>query len=229
MNKYNPISAFILLTLTVSLAFLLTACTQPDKPTVGLYVAVKRGDLDQIERHIYWKTDINQLNVDGQSPLHESARAGRMVVAKLLLKNGAEVNKTNQQDRTALDLALINGRTQLADILVHDFKAEFDATASLFDIVSAKVDDRDVIRFLVENGADINSHNKAGETPLTIAIRLQQRGLAKHLIDNNADVNLANKQAESPLDIALELNNQDLTSMLNRYGASSNQGSTANN
>ncbi len=194
-------------------------CSEQDKPTIGLYVAIKRGDIDQIERHIFWKTDINQLNIDGQTPLHESARAGRLIVAKLLLNNGADPNKLNLAGKTALFLALKSGRVQLAELLIDKYNAQFDPTAALFDIVNDNVSDRDVIRLLVQRGAQINSHDETGNTPLIIAINNQQRLVAKHLIDSNADVNFTSKDNQLPLAIARQINNPDLITLLARNGA----------
>ena len=81
--------------LLVLMNFTLIACSKSDEPSISLYLAVKRGDIDQIERHINWGADINKINIDGQTPLHVTATAGRIVAAKLLLKNGAEINKLN--------------------------------------------------------------------------------------------------------------------------------------
>lgn len=210
----------VLLLLLISLlGTVLINCSQPDKPTIGLYVAIKRGDIDQVERHIFWKTDINSLNIDGQTPLHESAINGRIIISQLLLKNGASINKQNKKGQTALDIALVNGRTQLADVLIDKFSAEFDATRSLFDIVNRHVHDRDVIRFLVRRGAQINSLDESGNTPLIIAVKNGQRLVAKHLIDSNADVNVTSKDGITPLSTAIQINNQDLVSLLLSNGA----------
>ena len=210
----------VLLLLIISfLGTVLISCSQPDQPTIGLYVAIKRGDIDQVERHIFWKTDINALNIDGQTPLHESAINGRIIISQLLLKNGAQINKLNKNGQTALDIALVNGRTQLADVLVDKFSAELDATASLFDIVNRNVHDRDVIRFLVRRGARINSHDENGNTPLIIAVKNGKRLVAKHLIDNNADVNVPSNNGITPLATAKKINNQDLVSLLLSNGA----------
>ena len=207
------------LLLILLLGAVFTACSDPDEPTIGLYVAIKRGDIDQVERHIFWKTDINTLNIDGQTPLHESAINGRIIISQYLLKNGAEIDKKNKNGQTALDVALVNGRTQLADVLIDKFSASFDATQSLFDIVNQHVHDRDVIRFLVRRGAAINSHDESGNTPLIIAVKNGKRLVAKHLIDNNANVNVASKDGVTPLATARNINNQDLVSLLLSNGA----------
>lgn len=210
---------FISILLIILAVFVVHGCAAPDKPTIGLYIAIKRGDIDQIERHIYWGTDINQVNIDGQTPLHESARAGHMIITKLLMKNGADLGKLNRDGKTVLYVALKNGRTQLADLLIKQFAAELDATRTLFDIVKDNVTDRDVYRFLVQKGASINSHDEAGDTPLIIAIQNQQRLAAKYLIANNADVNFAHTNGRLPLDFARQINNQDLINLLVENGA----------
>ena len=208
-----------LLLLSLILAGLLLGCSQPDKPTVGLYVAIKRGDLDQVDRHVHWGTDINQINIDGQTPLHESARNGKIVIARLLLKNGAQVNQLNKLDQTPLDVAILNGRIQLSEMLINQFNAHFDATQSLFKAANANNHDRDVYRFLSRQGAEINSVDSNGLTPLIIAVKNQQRLTAKQLIANGADVNMADKEGKTPLAIALSLENPDLITLLQSNGA----------
>lgn len=210
---------FFSILLIILSVFVVYGCAEPDKPTIGLYIAIKRGDIDQIERHIHWGTDINQVNIDGQTPLHESARAGRMIVAKLLMKNGADLNKLNRDGKTVLYVALQNGRTQLADLLIKQFSAKLDATSALFDVVKDNVTDRDVFRFLVQNDASFNSHNEDGDTPLIIAIKNEQRLAVKHLIANNADVNFAHTNGQLPLDVARRINNQSLINLLIKNGA----------
>jgi len=209
-------------TLLLLLAFLLTACSQPDQPTVGLYVAIKRGDLDQIERHIYWKTDINQNNVDGNSPLHESARAGRTVISEVLLDHGAMVNKLNRNNKTPLQLALENGRTQIAKMLIDKYRADFEPTLSLFDSVIAGVSDRDVFHFLANRNADFNAINDAGFSPLALAIAERNRVQAKHLIQYGADVNLAISNGKTPLDLARDNRDTDIEQLLLANGAGTN-------
>ena len=84
------------------------ACTEPPEPTESLYRAVHNGNLYQLKRHIYWKTDINQFDTDGYTPLQVVSRDGRWTFAETLLKHGADVNKVAPGKKTALELALLN-------------------------------------------------------------------------------------------------------------------------
>ena len=75
-------------------------------------------DLDQLERHIHWESDINALLPNGQYPLHVAAEKGRIIMVKTLLKHGAGIDRETAEGDTALDLAILTGRTQIAEILL---------------------------------------------------------------------------------------------------------------
>lgn len=196
----------------------LSACGQMDKPTVSFYLALQRGDLDQIERHIHWGADINQPLPKGELPLQIIAGDGRPVITKLLIKNGADINVKDGNGKTPLHWALENGRTQIADTLI-DSGAKLDATAMLLTLVKQQVTDRDTLRFLVRYQADINAKNKSGETPLTLAIKKDNLLLTKNLIRAGANVDLKNSEGKRPLEIATQIKNPDIIRFLRRNGA----------
>ncbi|HSE37574.1 MAG TPA: ankyrin repeat domain-containing protein [Blastocatellia bacterium] len=60
-----------------------------------------------------------------------------------------------------------------------------------------------VVTFLLNAGADVNSHNNNdhwGTTPLHAAAHANQATIAQVLIDNGADVNARDKEGRTPLD-----------------------------
>lgn len=199
------------------LAVLLAGCGEPPRPTIALYPAIERGDLEQIERHVHWGSDINALDPDGQRPLHAAAEAGRSVVVRTLLDGGAEIDAPDREGHTALYVALMQGRTQVAELLVQR-GAELEPTRLLQEVVDNGVYDRDVLDFLMEQGADINAENAAGDPPLLRATRQGNRLLAKHLIARGAEVNARGAQGHTPLWWALEAGNEDVARLLRRQG-----------
>jgi ankyrin repeat protein len=209
---------FSTLVAIVTLALTLTACSEPDRPSVPLYLAVQRGDLDQLERHIYWKTDINAVLTDGRYPLHIAAEQGRIVMVRTLLKHGADINQRSVGGDTPLDLALLNGRTQLAELMLKE-GATLDPTALLLKAAGIGVTDRDTVRFLIARGADSEARNADGDTPLLIAIRQDNHRLANHLVDLGADVNVTSADGQSALTLARSLRLPELISLLTRQGA----------
>ncbi|OUM65003.1 hypothetical protein PIROE2DRAFT_60299 [Piromyces sp. E2] len=64
----------------------------------------------------------------------------------------------------------------------------------------SKSDGQDkIIKYLIDNGADVNKKNKHGDTPLIKAIRTWKNDIVKYLIENGADVNKVDKEGNSPL------------------------------
>jgi ankyrin repeat protein len=211
----RPLRTLPLLALTT---ILLLACGEPPKPSINLYRAIHAGDLDQIKRHLYWGTDVNQADPDGDYPLHVAARRGRVVIAEELLDHGADPNAENLAGKTPLRVALEEGKTQVAAVLVEEGAAE-DPQALLFELARAGVTDRDSLKFLLSQGADIDARDEAGDAALHIAIRDSRLLLVKRLIDQGADVNLADGEGRTPLELAGITRNRDITLELERYGA----------
>ena len=208
----------LLLLLMLPMLFM-AACSDPDRPTIGLYMAVHRSDLDQIKRHIFWGTDINQTDANGQTPLHVAAEKGRLIVAKLLLEHGANIEGKDSEGHPPIHAAVMAGRTQIAQLLIGK-GAQFNTNNLLYHAVQKNVADRDVIEFLIQHGADINQVHKDGLTPLLEAINHDHRALVKLLIINGADVNKPSSGGKMPLQAARQRKNSSIIRLLQRNGAS---------
>lgn len=202
----------------LSLSLLLSGCGTPDKPSIPLFLALQRGDIDQIERHIYWGSDIQAAMPDGQRPLQLAAAKGNVVVVRLLLKHGADVDASNTDGTTALQAAILAGRTQVADVLLKQ-GATLKADQWLLEAASAGTSDRDVVDYLIKHGADTEVRNPQGDTPLLLAVRDGNLRLARHLVERGADVNVRDATQHSALSLAQGLGHSEIAALLQRYGA----------
>jgi len=211
----------LLTIIAIILPMVLTAngCTRPDPPTIPFYLALQRGDLNQIERHILYGVDLDATDPDGRRPLHVAAETGRWAVAEILLKSGADMDGTDRQGRTPVTVALLAGRTQVAVQLIKR-GAAFHPDELLRQATLSGVSDRDVVDFLLKRGADIDHRDVDGKTPLILAIEGDDRVMTKLLVSRGADVNLADDGGRRPLTVANEVGNQAIIRLLRQSGAS---------
>lgn len=73
---------------------------------------------------------------------------------------------------------------------------------------------------LLNNGADINSYDDEGKSPLHIACRIGSHNTVKLLLDNGADVNSCMEETgASPLSIAYQNGRDNVVKLLLTYGA----------
>jgi ankyrin repeat protein len=203
----------------VVLALLLfAACTNPDPPTVNIHRAVQIGDLDQLERNLNWDADVNEPGPDGLTPLHSAAQKGSLVMSRILVSHGADLTALDPQGHTPVVKALIARNTLLAEYLVKQ-GAELDANAVLHETARLGSADRDVIGFLVKQGASIDHQETGGDTPLHSAIRENQRVAVKYLLIKGARLDLVNQENQTPLALAIALKHEDIVRLLRQFGA----------
>jgi hypothetical protein len=74
---------------------------------------------------------------------------------------------------------------------------------------------------LLEKGANVNTHNSNGYTPLIVACQKDNAGIVDMLIGKGVDVNISNKNI-IPLIIACQKNNSEIVRMLLGKGANVN-------
>lgn len=207
------------LTLTLLCSVLAVACAEPAQPTMNFYHAVRSADLDQIKRHLYWGTDVNQAGPDGRYPLQVAVADGRIVIARELIDHGARMDLRDQLGRTPLHVALANGRVPAAELLL-GHGAPDDLQALLEQLIADENLDRDTLALLVSQGVNLNQLGPGGLAPLHRAVRNGQLKTSKWLLQEGADVNLASASGASALDLALAANaDPNLILILEQYGA----------
>lgn len=185
----------------IFLMAMLSACSSPQEPSMSLYRAVQMDDLDQVKRHLHWKTPLNELDRDGQSALHVCAGKGNRVICELLIGHGAQLETLNARQQTPLLVALLNNHLAVAELL-RDQGAHWEPQTMLLALIKAEVVAKDLYRLISKWGVDCNAPTAAGETPLIAAVRTHNTKVVKRLIELGATVNLASPTGETPLGVA---------------------------
>lgn len=142
--------------------------------------------LDQVITAIYTRdfklletfdsSDFNQVDEDGRTPLMHAVLAENAdnTIVNLLIERGADVNVQDKGRRwTVLHFAAQAQRDDIAKTLLDNGASvdpvdTFDNTPLWVAVMNAS-STLDVVRRLVESGADPSRKNKAGVAPIDIA------------------------------------------------------------
>lgn len=80
------------------------------------------------------------------------------------------------------------------------------------------------VRIMIEMGADVNTKNSSGETPLVVCSFIEKISIVETLLKNGADPNISNKHGQTALHKAYEnprnsMEKNHIISLLLSYGA----------
>ena len=114
--------------------------------------------------------DASTKNSKWETPLHIAARYGRAETAKLLIAKGVDVDAKDNTGRTPLHMALGTDLAKTAAQLILEGAAPDTAQLTAAMLADTRVETAalrpDTIELLIAAGADINTKDNDGKTPL---------------------------------------------------------------
>jgi ankyrin repeat protein len=134
--------------------------------------AVSAGRLDVVRLLIQHKADINGLDDDDETALIHASGLLRHEIVQFLLEKGADVGAKTLGKATALHRAVSSAVFQNPD---YDKEAEKNFFLAM-----------QIVRALVQNGADVNAVTKYGDTPLSLTKDSKFPELAEYLVSKGA-------------------------------------------
>ncbi len=184
---------------------------------IELLEASKGGDLEYAKWLIKKKTNPNITLYDGNTPLHLAAQQGHLNIVKLLLDNGADPLAFNVEGYRAHHLAATNEiKNNLFGYISKEKSLNYELTNACKD------GDLEYAKWLIEKGANINTLDYQGFSPLHWAIGKGNFELVELLLKHGADVNLKAADTTTPLHIAVQRNHTQIIDLLLRYGVDVN-------
>lgn len=147
-------------------------------------------------------TDPNLRNAERQTALHLALRNESDKTFQTLLKHpGLDVNAINQAGETPLMLAALKGRLDWMKALVtRGALVNEPGWTALHYACSGP--DRGAVRWLLEQGAEIDARSPNGSTPLMMAAGYGESGSVEFLLKSGADAGLRNEQGMDAADFA---------------------------
>ena len=192
--------------------------------------AIKKGDIERINKLISQGADVNAKDKRGMTPLHQAAYYGQRQVAKVLIAKGANVNETDTAGQTPLHIAANFGSKWVPELLLANganIRARDAAgntplheAAYCLEVKPKK----DLLELLIAKGADVQARNKAGQTPLhrVSMIRRQNKPLelaAEILLAHGAEIDTKDKNGNTPIHFAIKNGHVKLIDFLLSKGA----------
>lgn len=141
--KFKTVQKWFVLSLTIILLEIIS-CNQTkeesskeakiEAPSATIQEAAFFGNTDAIKGHIAAKTDLNQKDAYGSTPLHIAATFGKTDIALLLIVGGANLNEISADGSTPLHTAAFFGRTNIVKALLQNnadvtIKNNYNSTA----------------------------------------------------------------------------------------------------
>ncbi|CAG2212481.1 unnamed protein product [Mytilus edulis] len=188
-----------------------------------LKTACRVGDEDTVEVLLNNNADINKEDKEGWTPLKSaSVHEHYKIVKRLLLKN-ADMNKVDHEGWTSLMSACKVGNFKVINILLEygaDVNCYSESTGDTpLTIACTYSDGGEIIKLLLEKGADWKKPNNIGQTALILACMHGKTQNVSKLLDYRVDTDVTDKNCVSPLKAACHGLYREIVELLIKAGA----------
>jgi serine/threonine-protein phosphatase 6 regulatory ankyrin repeat subunit B len=206
----------------------------------ALMQATERGRTAIVEMLLAAGANVNRTNSYGETALMEASLMGHAVIVEMLVEAGADVNVTNNDGKTALDLAgkkhfvvklltehMLFPAVHAGDVAKTRLLLEKDF--NLVNLVDENGEtalawashrgDVDMVRLLLDYGADVNIAPKSGWTALMAASERGHVAVVKMLLRNGVFYNDVDEDGRTALSVATENGHDKVVALLRARGA----------
>lgn len=186
---------------------------QGDSP---LLIAAGLGDAEMVEYLVGQKAMIDLPNNRDRTPFSVAAEMGKYEIASTLSEYRCNYDFVDAGGKNALYYACRHGHLPIVQLLIGELRCHYDRTSVRSHLqppmVGASLGGHlSVVRYLVNEGADVNAQDTSGFTPLIIASINGHLDIVKYLVvEGHALVNKADDQGLTAHKHALSTNNQDV-------------------
>jgi ankyrin repeat protein len=208
-----------------------------------LHIACRNGHEAVVKMLVEQKADIHKKGSKG-TPLHDACENGNEAIVKYLIEKGADINVKNNENKTPIKVAyeygndhIVNylneidadkkrrntndklsyGKTsknKIENILIEN---EIDLLNSDRLVDACKSENKNIIKYLIKQGANVNHKDANNDTPLTVACNNEK--IIKYLVEHGADIHKKGRYNKTPLHTACECGNETAVHYLVEHGA----------
>jgi uncharacterized protein len=182
-----------------------------------LMTAARTGRVDAVARLVGRGAEVNaRERVRGQTALMWAVIEDHAAVVRLLLAHGADIDAASDisiPDGTSGEPEARSGNIGAHGPGMYRSRAVPSPSGAMTPLLyAAREGNLDMVRLLLDAGADIDRPSANGTTPLVVATTNNHIDVALHLVERGADVNAADRfHLRTPLFAAVEMRNPDYT------------------
>ncbi len=183
----------------------ISAMSQEEKDD-ALVDALQDDDVAQLAQLITAGADVDFVHgaIDS-TPLVVATLRNNIDLFTMLVEAGADLSYVDKRGNTLLHHAVANGESsEIVALILAQGETDLEQQRSKWDFtalhVAAMAGNTAFVEMLVEAGADLESHDEAGDTPLNIAAWQGQLGTIERLIELGAVPIVANERGRSGID-----------------------------
>ncbi|MCH2175285.1 MAG: ankyrin repeat domain-containing protein [Lentisphaeria bacterium] len=176
------------------------------KGSKNIHIVMLNDELDSLQDVLDFNPDsYNQLNTDGQAPIHLAADMKQNMLEPLIL---------------------FIGENPQYDIDIRTKDKETGGQTALQ--IAVKKCDTDTVNKLLQGGASVTAKDNFDNMPLMSAVECDDLNLFKMLLKKADDINVKGKNEESVLHVAAREGNLEMVKLIIERGAEVDIGSVAN-
>jgi hypothetical protein len=195
-----------------------TSCSAFGQTLDDLFRAVETNNVGEVSRLLARGMDVNSADPDGRTLLMRASWDGQNEIVKVLLERKARIEQRNARGETAIMMAAYRGHLDTIKLL-HQRGASIEGPGWTPLHYAAFNGQTAVVKYLLDQRADIDAKAPNGATPLMFAARGGHMDTAKLLIWQVADVNVETDRGDTALKWALASKNTDIAKLLQQAGA----------
>ncbi|XP_046370254.2 ankyrin-2-like [Haliotis rufescens] len=189
-----------------------------------LHAACRGGNV-QIVKYVLNQNivDVNSKEYSGLTPAMEAAVGGHKAVFYLLLEKRPDLSQPDDHDNNLLHMACEGGNVELVKYVLAlnsvdiNSRTEDGRTPAM---IAASKGHKDMLKLLVNKGADLSLVNSHGEDVLHISLLCEDMEMVKYILTQDVvNINGADKDGRTPVSLAAENGCIDMFDLVVSKGA----------
>src|SRR5438094_678281 len=182
----------------VLVLFVASASAQTNNARDALFAAIQRGSIADVERLLKTGVSAGLTDAEGTPALMAAALFADARMMELLLQHGADANQPGPSGTTALMWA-VPDLAKVRLLVTHganvNARPEDDRTALL--VAASYPQTVDLLRLLLDHGADLPAQDKGGAAALALALRCADVEVVRFLVERGLEPNALAAAAQS--------------------------------